>query len=620
MKRIHRLSLLEAQKIAAGQVVERPCNVIKELVENACDAGATQIAIHLEDGGKKRISVSDDGCGMCPEDARLSIEKHTTSKISSIADLAQLATFGFRGEALASMACVSTMKLITKQAHDTHALQLEICDGTIIQESVTTRNQGTTIEIENLFYNVPARYKFLKKRETEWTQIQLFLHAFCLSHHTIHMNVLHDGQQIMQYPAVDTLEKRCAQVWGPTTAQELLILEAEHESQAIKIHGVISHYQHTRYDRSGIFVFVNNRWIKNNTLIRALLKAYQQILVPGRYPIAAIFITLDPSKVDVNIHPRKEEVELLHQRTIEVLLQEAVTKALEQRLDRSPSRMPYLTPASVLPDGSIQRINYHTPASRYVPSAQTSHTSLGQAYTAVSTTPFAREPMFTKQLLYTNVLLNASVASSTPNSVTNDEIGQEERPVGAVIGQYALTYILIEHQDGLLLLDQHAAHERILYEQYVQCFSSVATVQLIVPDIITLAQDQITTLRPHLDMLRSHGFGIDIIAHDQLAVTITPVHTKNIQPKELILQWISWIHEYQSYAAQEFKDKVHHHLRAEMACKAAVKAGDKLSQQEMEHLVEQLEKTPNRLTCPHGRPTQWIISLYEFEKKFKRKK
>ena len=314
--------------------------------------------------------------------------------------------------------------------------------------------------------------------------------------------------------------------------------------------------------------------------------------------------------VDVNIHPRKEEVEFLHPRSVELLVQEAVKNALEScitKIEASPQHhQPYVTPAGLLPDGSIQRLGYQKPFSTFVPTS----TVAPEFFTSRHMQAAAQEPMFS----------NPTADTQTYAVSAQEELfADDTHSTSCVIGQYAKTYILVEHQENLLVIDQHAAHERILYEHYVRNFSTVATVRLIVPEIITLARDQILTLRPYLALLGDHGFGIDIVAEDQLALTVTPVHSKNICVRELIKQCISWVEEYQSYAAHECKDKLHHHLRAQMACKAAVKAGDHLSTQEMTELVKNLEKTPNKLTCPHGRPTSWVVSLYEFEKKFKRK-
>ncbi len=688
MGRIQRLSLIEAQKIAAGQVVERPCNVIKELVENAYDAGATDILLDLQDAGKKSMVIIDNGCGMSVEDARLSIEKHATSKISSLDDLAHITTFGFRGEALASIAAVSHMKLVTRETQQLSAVALTIRDGAIVDETPAAHNPGTRIEVADLFYNMPARQKFLKKRETEWNQIQHFLQAFCLSHADLSVTVVHDKNRVLHCPAVASVRDRCAQLWNSTIARDLIDLEDTRLSDALAIQGIVSNHQHARYDRSGIFFFVNNRWVQNSSLARALLKAYQNVLPAGRYPMACIFLTIDPCELDINIHPKKEEIAFLHPRIVEKLIQETVQKALEAHLTGVIQKPVHLN-AGLLPDGSIQRLHSFAPyGDRIVNAAQQTwrsgwqqeltHQQPSQLFNdstvatmnsavsslvqkgeelatraSISADPFRVIPVKTgiqaqdfnpdaqssisilmseqyrdteQQPVYAHTSTLPQTQQSAQQSAFDTpqapHYAQEELPAEhgyTVIGQYATTYILVERDDALWMVDQHAAHERILYESFSQANHIPATIQLIVPHIITLARDQIMQLEPHLSILRENGLGVTVCGYDQLMISSTPVHAKNMPLDELIKQCVSWIVEYQSYTAAEFATVMHHHMRAQMACKAAVKAGDILSQQEMIDILEKLEKTPNKLTCPHGRPTGWLMSLYEIEKKFKRK-
>ena len=710
MGRIQRLSPLEAQKIAAGQVVERPCNVVKELVENAYDAGATQIDLEFDDAGKKRICIVDNGSGMSAEDARFSIEKHATSKITSVDDLAHITTFGFRGEALASIAAVSHMKLITRETDQLHALQITVADGSIVHETLCAHNAGTSIEVRDLFYNMPARQKFLKRRETEWNQIHHFLQAFCLSHCMVAVTVTHDKHRVMHCPITQSLRDRCAHIWGRPIVHELIDLPDTQASNGLSISGIVSNHQHARYDRSGIFFFVNNRWVQNTALARSLLKAYQNVLPAGRYPIGCIFITIDQREIDINIHPKKEEITFLHPRIVETLIQDTVKKALEQNLTGLVKKSVHLT-SGLLPDGTIQRMHSFAPHQApawYIQNQRLSNESpvfrsvsddiastKGGELTSLEQIPVFQIDQY-GQLIESSVctprvipvetgiqsslihafqlgklrraghLRNFSTACHTQQSLsltenhfeeqshsntisseqkewqTQSPNKQQEPPytqeqlyaqaqshvqstmldveyASTIIGQYAKTYILVERADGLWMVDQHAAHERVLYEAFSQSQHAPATVQLIVPHVVTLARDQLAQLEPHLDILRSNGFGVDVCGFDQLAISITPVHAKNMPLDELVRQCVSWIHEYQSYTAEEFSKVINHHMRAQMACKAAVKAGDELSQQEMVDILEKLEQAPNKLTCPHGRPTGWLMSLYEIEKKFKRK-
>src|SRR5579885_499555 len=330
MPRIHRLPPHEAHKIAAGEVVERPANVVKELIENALDAGATSITIYIEDGGKKLIRIIDDGSGMSEEDAYLCIEHHTTSKIRSVDDLKTIETFGFRGEALSSICAVSHVVLITKEHDAKHGFRLEIEAGKIINESQVASNRGTDIAIANLFFNVPARKKFLKKRETELNHIIQLVQALSIDYHTIQFKLFSDNKQLINCPAAGSITDRIAQLFDPELSQQMLRIEQSQKN--ISLNGVISNHQQSRFDRNQIFIFVNNRWVKNYSLVRALLKGYMNVLPAGRFPIGCIKVTIDPTVIDVNIHPRKEEIQFLNPRIVENLITEATKQQLQEHL------------------------------------------------------------------------------------------------------------------------------------------------------------------------------------------------------------------------------------------------------------------------------------------------
>ncbi len=327
MPRIHQLPPHEAQKIAAGEVVERPANALKELLENALDAGATQISVYIEDAGKQLIRIVDNGCGMSPEDAQLCYKLHTTSKVTSIDDLEKIQTFGFRGEALASISAVSKVTLITKEQEAQQGIKHALEQGNITKETTVPCTTGTDIQVHDLFYNIPARKKFLKKRETEWRHIIQLFQAFCLDYHVIHFKLFSEGKQVHNCPPAQNLTDRLTQLWGHSSAQHMIPVEKQHKQQSVTVTGAVSNHHYVRYDRNHLFFFVNKRWVKNHTLARALLKGYLNVLPPARYPAACIHIEIDPALVDINIHPRKEEVQFLHPRIVETLIQQAVREA-----------------------------------------------------------------------------------------------------------------------------------------------------------------------------------------------------------------------------------------------------------------------------------------------------
>ncbi len=358
MAKIKQLSPHEAQKIAAGEVVERPANIVKELIENSIDAGATRITVYIEDGGKRLIRVVDNGCGMDLADAQICFDRHATSKITHVDQLESIDTFGFRGEALASIASVSKITLITKEENVLEGTKIIVNTNTIVETNSVACVTGTDISVQNLFDNVPARKKFLKATQTEWRAIQLLFNAFCFDYSHIHFLLFSDGKQILNCPATTILKNRALQLWEPSTHNHLLELQADTNS-VISLSGVISDHQHYRYDRSGIYFFVNKRWVKNQHLSSAFIKGYANVLAAGKYPVAAVHITVPSNEVDINIHPRKEEVKFLHPRRVEQALQQAVKATLEKNLSQHLKKDVAIKPATPSPY-SAQRNNFNS--------------------------------------------------------------------------------------------------------------------------------------------------------------------------------------------------------------------------------------------------------------------
>jgi DNA mismatch repair protein MutL len=626
MAKIHKLSQEEAQKIAAGEVVERPANVVKELIENALDADADTITMYIEDGGKQLIHIIDNGSGMSPEDARLCIQHHTTSKITSVNDLEILTTFGFRGEAISSIASVSNMRLTTRDASHDEGFQIDVTAGKITDERITGCNIGTELHIEDLFYNLPARKKFLKKRETEWRAIQTMVTAFALKYPTCHFTVYHDGKQVLHCPRAKTLLSRMHHLFDQNLAQNAR--ECHYEDTYCAISGAITMPHYSRYDRSHIFLFVNNRWIKNYKLSQAIVRGYSNVLPPQRYPAACIFITVDPAHVDINVHPRKEEVQFLHPRIIERAVQAMVKERLQTFVNEqfsSPSETSRTTHASDTPRTSAQ----HASAS-FSPKPYISHHESDQYnshYTAQNSSSHSESDHSADSTPYSP----QPEAAHTPKSSAHDTTTQQESNQYVqqstqntehqyrLIGQYNSTYILIENDEGLTLIDQHAAHERILYERFAKRLEEMATTKLLFPQLVSLSPRDYETIMPHLDVFSECGITIEDFGSYQLTIHALPVHIKNINGTAFVHEIIGWIHEHDAIDSELFYKKLHDYVQATMACKAAVKAGDTLTDTEMHHLIATLYTTPNRLTCPHGRPTIWPISLGHIEKQFKRK-
>ncbi len=626
MARIKQLSPHEAQKIAAGEVVERPANVVKELVENSIDAGATSIAIYIEDAGKKLVRIVDNGCGMSQEDAHLCFKHHATSKITSVNQLSSLATFGFRGEALSSIAAVSKIQLLTKEADASLGTRLILENLYTAQEETVTCNTGTDLQIADLFYNVPARKKFLKTTDTEWRQITLLFNAFCLDYRDVHFSLYHNNALVHSCPPVLTIADRIAQLYDHTVASQLIPVEKK--SGDITLEGVISAHTYGRYDRSAIVFLVNKRWVKNHTLSKALLKGYANVLPPDKYPLACLNITLDPAQVDINIHPRKEEVQFLHPRLVEQTIQAAVKEGLEQQLSKQLQKQVTICSAPNVPTSfrspELQPTMYTEGWSKHPSIRQPTLSELQQTTQdeqggrpfvvsdAEGAVPVRRSLGEDGSNHFSNKFQeNNSLILSPPQNLKSYDF--------TIIGQLHKTYLIIEEKDGLMLIDQHAAHERILYEQFATRFAEVATIPLLFPPTITLTDHELAIVLAHNDVFTHNHIMLEQLGTNQIMVQAVPAHLKEINLQELVRYAIGTIEEHQKLEPELLHKKVHEKLHAQMACKAAVKAGDILTHTQMHQLVTDLQTVNNRVTCPHGRPTTWNISLYEIEKKFKRK-
>jgi DNA mismatch repair protein MutL len=624
MGKIKQLSQEQAQKIAAGEVVDRPVNVVKELIENALDAQSTVITLYIEDGGHQLIRIVDNGCGMDKEDALLCFNQHATSKISSVEELTYIHTFGFRGEALASISAVSNVTLITKQHTDEFGYSI---NRTNQSQTITecACPSGTDISIKDLFYNVPARKKFLKKSETEWRQITYLFQAFCFQHPSVHFKLYHDGKLVHNCPPVSATRERVEQLWNNYTSPHIVEIP-EYSGNEFSFSGIITNHHYHRYDRNQIFIFVNNRWIKNPDIVKALLKGYNNVLPPGKYPAASIAITVNPEQVDINIHPRKEEVQFLHPRRIETALTQSVTQALETHLTTqtrisSPGiserndelTTPYFTQKTKEENRFTSQFNARDFDKPFIFTSKNSTTSQSLPWEK-NTTDSSTRP-------FRSLSEDGSFFKEMPDEQTNAfamPTHEQSFESLSLVGQLHSTYLLLQHPDGLYIIDQHAAHERILYERLKEQFGNCETIPLLFPVVIHLNETDCKLIEQYFDFFAQHGIQLELSGPNQISVCATPIHIKHIDFTELIKTVVSWIHESSETHDALFK-MLHEKLRAQMACKGAVKAGDNLTIEQMKTLLHDLNTVDNRFSCPHGRPTGWLFHTNEIERKFKRR-
>ena len=561
---------------------------------------------------------------MSPDDAKLSVAQHATSKIMKVEDLESIATFGFRGEALASINSVSNLTITTKTLDAQTGTQLAWNFGLLTEESLQSHQTGTTVSIANLFDNIPARKKFLKKDETEFRAIVMLFQAFCLDYQSIHFQLYDEHKLHFNCPPVTKLIERSAQLFDFNLYNKMTDL-IQLDNKLCSVTGIISTPGYYRYDRNQIFIFVNNRWVKNVDLTKAIMRGYAGLLPPQKFPAATIFITLPADQVDVNIHPKKEEIKFLHPKKIETIIINSIKATFEEAVSQQIQ-----TPSTIMqPVVELAPFSYQKSTNDYLyDNARPTFTSNWPTNTKIDMVPTQKiEPQDDQHQEFTPPIFAAHAFQAQKSTTvelkqapfeqtqTNLLIDHDEV---AIIGQYKMTYILFEKENNLVFVDQHAAHERILYEQFKTNFCDIATIQLIFPEFIKLQKNDIETVTPYLSLLRDHGISAEIFSDTQLMIQATPIHLKNQLLQETMQQIVSWIHEMDETDATRISHLLNEKIHTKLACSAAIKAGEKLNLVQMQQLLKDLSKIEHRHSCPHGRPTFWVLPIDDVEKKFKR--
>lgn len=569
-------------KIAAGEVVERPASVMKELVENAIDAGATQVDVEVVQGGMQLIAVSDNGSGMGRDDALLSIERHATSKIRTAEDVEAVATLGFRGEALSSIAAVSRFTLITRRAEELSGTQILIAGGKLQDVLDAGCPPGTRFEIRNLFFNVPARRKFLRTEATELAQIRQLFAVYALAHPETGLTFTSDGREVYNLPGGSTLADRIIALYSPAFLSHLRKLD--YEIDAVKVTGFAGLPQTGRSDRSDQYVFINGRPASAPVIYHSLNEAYHAVLARGRFPSAFVFITVPPSLVDVNVHPAKKEVRFRHPNAVRDAVIAAVEKALALEAPGAERREPafeFEVPRPVLRSEKQHELLIQTSAAHPVVSAPAAHSV---------------EP------------------AESPKQ------GMNKAPWAwcRVLGQAGGLYAVLETEEGIVLMDPQAAHERVLFEKFMHDLTDGKPSRqgLLTPEAIELMPADAEALRRHLPVLDEMGFGVSDFGQDTFMVDALPVHLQTGSPI-LILNGIAKALE-RSGASSRATQEVLRETVAQAACRTSIRSKDALSIEAIERLVKDLAKTEMPYTCPHGRPTLIFTSFTELNRKFGR--
>ncbi len=574
----------EAAKIAAGEVIERPASVVKELIENSLDAGATQVSVEVREGGLALIRVADDGCGIEPGELRLAFERHATSKVRVEEDLWRVATLGFRGEALPSIAAAGEIELLSRVSGIDRGARIKLRQGEVVEEGSGAASPGTVFTVRALFAAQPARLKFLRGAGAEATQVSTVLMHYAMAYPEVRFSLVVDGRTALQTPGGGSLIDAVAAVYGADVADAAIEIEAapSHEGE-IGVRGVVVEPRLHRASRNYISLYVNRRWVKNRALTFAVEEAYQGMLPVGRRPIAVLDLRVPPDEVDVNVHPTKAEVRLRREREIFGLLQRAVRKALSEHAP-VPSASPALWIGGQAPPAMfLRQQDVQSPLPRHKPEA-----------------------------LFTPAQADAGVAI--------DERGAaapmvERLPMLRAVGQVGTMYVVAEGPDGMYLIDQHAAHERVLYEGFLAAARAGKpdAQGLLDPLTVELSASHQALLFEHADAFERLGFEIEQFGDRAFVVRGVP---SSLAGEDVVRRIAELLDRMQ---LDDGPEDWSHRVAASLACHAAVRAGMAMSAEEQRELIRGLESVGSPRTCPHGRPTVVHLTSDALAREFRRK-
>ncbi len=607
MAKIYRLPEVLARQIAAGEVIERPASVVKELVENSLDADARRIHIEALQGGKRSITVRDDGAGMSPEDARLAFEHHATSKIRRWEDLTQIRSLGFRGEALPSIASVSRLRLRSVEngaapAQRPLGTEIHYSGGKYGSEREITWPQGTEVQVEDLFFNLPARQKFLKTATTEIGHISRQLMHCSLAYPEVEFRLRHQNRRLLDAPAVSGLEERVYQVLGESFLPNLVPVESERGG--VRVHGLASLPHEQRNNPIHQFLYVNRRVVKDRVLLHAVRQAYRDVIPPSAYPVLLLFVQIDPQEVDVNVHPGKIEVRFHDSRRVHSAVSHAIEEAL--LLHRSQ-------PTRVAHDLSLDQLQGEMP----LPGGpQPARSGTWRSFSGNST------GMFDIAMARQEALRTSSFSTDTAHIDAIPETDQCS-PVPVVLGQFVESFIVAADREGVMLVDQHVAHERILYDRALRSLerpSPVPSQRLLSPEILELNAGQRAELEKILTELNGNGFEVEWFGEGSLAIKALPAEATDCDASSLVEEILSpgdgEVASNGDPGAR--RQRLRQKIAISLSCQRAIKVNTLLSPQKMQWLLDELFDCANPYTCPHGRPIVLRLNIEQILRGFKR--
>ncbi len=648
-----------ANKIAAGEVVERPASVVKELLENAIDAGATQITVEIRDAGKKLIRVVDNGSGMIREDAALAFERHATSKLKTEEDLFAISTLGFRGEALPSIASISKVELITRTQESISGTRIQIDGGNFIDVTETGAPVGTSFSVYQLFFNTPARLKFLKSDTTESNHITSAITHLALAYPSVSFRLLMDGKETLRLSSTPELRDRVVDILGKETERELLAASYT-PGDGLDISGFIARPAYTRINWSHFMTFVNGRFVISRLLNAAVQEGYHGFLMTGRFPVGIVFVQIDPRLVDVNVHPAKREVRFRHERDIQQAVVEAVRQTLRRQSVIPEIQTSFVEPVEQLKEPLLNQPPFnntgitHFQAPLHPGHLKSGNSTQGGGWTSPSQvkrdyrksdfTQMVREAISHRKSSPVSEEVEShgpglpglgetevpqeiespkrkrplcAAESASPAIAAETPLFQDKLPFLEPLAQLDETYIICRSGSDLLILDQHAAHERILFDRLLPKMENQAPMiqPLLIPEVVELSARESALLEEYQEELKTMGMEVESVGKNSYAIRSLPSLIDSAEPKELLRDLLD---SFGSLSGQLPTDEIRYQMAAVMSCRAAIKAGDYQNEMEWKTLVKQLGETLHPYTCPHGRPTLIRLSKTELEKRFKR--
>ena len=650
MSRIRILAENVASKIAAGEVIERPASVVKELLENALDAGARSIRIDAESGGKRMIRVVDDGCGMNHDDALLAFERHATSKLKSADDLLSIATLGFRGEALPSIAAVSRLLLETRTVEEEQGTRVEFAGGKLLGVKPAGVPAGTSISVADIFYYVPARRKFLKSDTTELGHIASLVTHYALAHPEVQFLLKTPTQVILDCTPAEKLSERVYQVFGRQALDELVgipmndgpvrsaitepEIEADEQAATLRVTGFTSRPEVQRTNRNGIYLFVNRRLVRDRLLLHAIGEAYRNVTPPGVFPVVLLFLDLPYQEVDVNVHPAKIEVRFRHPQFVHDFTRDALRHALSiaRPIPGFPAAHAAAATSSARNSASgaaftSDALSGYAPASdtgafpgpprAEIPTSLAASRAVSDAFelSGAPERPFAQRLGFGSDGAIDSPLPTQTAAGpiSEAGSLPSPESIAELKP----LGQVKASFIVAVNGEGLWIIDQHVAHERVLFEQHLQARreGELGGQRLLVPIMVELNPRQLVTFEQISEELRANGFEADLMGLRSIAIHAAPAGIASSDAEKLLFEILDGVaRENQAISIDSLQSKI----AASTACHAAIKVNTPLDATKMEWLLGELAKTEYPMSCPHGRPVVLRYSVREIERAFKR--